>query len=148
KGALMRRRMMLSSIAFLSCALGVIPAQGAGFFTFTTIDFPGATPTMARGLNSPGQIVGEYSDVTRKGHGFLLAAGSFATLDVPSGASRTVAFGNNNLGEIAGFYIDAASTFHGFVLAKGAFTTIDVRWWCALRAVGLADSCTVWASLR
>ena len=38
---------------------------------FTTIDFPGATVTQARGINPGGDIVGWYIDSSGKTHGFL-----------------------------------------------------------------------------
>jgi hypothetical protein len=40
--------------------------------TFTTIDFPGATSTIACGINPRGDIVGDYVSAGR-GHGFLLS---------------------------------------------------------------------------
>jgi hypothetical protein len=40
--------------------------------TFTTFDVPGATLTLASGINTEGQIVGWFSDGTRD-HGFLAA---------------------------------------------------------------------------
>ena len=41
-----------------SLAAGVV----SGSFSFTTIDFPGATRTRALGLNDRGDIVGVYTD--------------------------------------------------------------------------------------
>jgi probable HAF family extracellular repeat protein len=42
----------------------------AADFSFTQIDVPGATITLARGINDAGQIVGSFSDSTGT-HGFL-----------------------------------------------------------------------------
>ena len=49
--------------------LVAIPS-GASAFTFTTIDVPGATATIAFGINNRGQIVGLYADVSGALHGF------------------------------------------------------------------------------
>ena len=77
--------------------------------TFTTIDVPGATGTVALGINNRGQIVGEIGS-----HGFLLDRGTFTTIDVP-GATFTGAFGINDRGQIVGDY-QAGGTVHGFLL--------------------------------
>jgi uncharacterized membrane protein len=39
--------------------------------TFTPIDVPDATETMAGGINARGQIVGSYSDASGTRHGFV-----------------------------------------------------------------------------
>lgn len=50
-----------------------------GTGTFTTIDFPGAGQTSAWGINSAGQIVGNYSIVPNgTPHGFLAQPGNKA----------------------------------------------------------------------
>jgi hypothetical protein len=92
--------------------------------SFTAIDFPGATATVAAGINAAGDIVGGWSDATGT-HGFLLQAGVFSPISFPL-ATSTTAFGINDTGEIAGFYSDAAGTGHGFIYAGGAFSTVDV----------------------
>jgi probable HAF family extracellular repeat protein len=61
-------------------------------YTFTTIDYPGAKGTLASGINTSGNIVGWYTDVTDKNHGFLYAGGTFTTINVP-GATATYALG-------------------------------------------------------
>ena len=38
---------------------------------FTTIDFPGAIATAAYGINTAGDIVGQYTDSSGKTHAFL-----------------------------------------------------------------------------
>jgi len=43
----------------------------AGPYTFTNLDFPGATSTQARGINNAGQIAGAFTDTSNKQHGFL-----------------------------------------------------------------------------
>ena len=50
---------------------------------FTRIDVPGATLTVAHGVNDRGQVVGVYLDAGGRGHGFLWEKGRFTTIDVP-----------------------------------------------------------------
>jgi probable HAF family extracellular repeat protein len=82
--------------------------------TFTTIDVPGATETVARGINETGQIVGWFIDaMDGHTHGFLKDGTTFTTIDVP-GATQTIASGINEAGQIVGWFIDARGE-HGFV---------------------------------
>jgi len=79
-------------------------------FTFTSVDVPGASGTLATGINNRGQIVGIYYDTAGNSHGFLLKQGSFSTVDVPgslvgvSGMLQTEANGINAAGDIVGDY--------------------------------------------
>ena len=91
----------------------------SGFFykggQFQTVSFPGASQTLAWGINDSGIIVGWYE----KGppfadHGFALVKGKYISLDYP-GASQTLAFGINASGQIVGSYTFDGQTFHGFV---------------------------------
>jgi uncharacterized membrane protein len=95
---------------------------------FTTIDFPGAVQTFIdagnAGLNSRGDIVGDYCDAAPcrfdngTGHGFLRSRdGEFATIDVP-GAVGTSAYGINARGDIVGPYMPDASHTVGFLLTE------------------------------
>jgi hypothetical protein len=97
---------------------------------FTTIDFPGAVLTNARGINPEGEIVGLYVAVDPDGvsrtHGFLLGKdGSFRKIDGP-GVSNGSANGINPRGEIVGEYRADASPRprFGFLLSGGQYTTI------------------------
>jgi probable HAF family extracellular repeat protein len=63
-------------------------------FSFTTIDFPGATFTFAGAINPKGDIVGEYNDTAGVGHAFLLSNSVFTSFDFP-GAIFTDASGIN-----------------------------------------------------
>ena len=84
-----------------------------GQYNFTTLDVPGAEDTYAIGIDTSGQIVGQYL-VAGRFHGFLLDVdGSYTTLDVP-GADATRAFGINDNGQIVGLY-SAGGRIHGFL---------------------------------
>jgi uncharacterized membrane protein len=94
--------------------------------TFTTIDMPGATATVAFAINDEGVIVGRYASAGRT-HGFVRStAGELTTIDFP-GAGFTVAGAVNNRGDIVGWYTLPASSAirHGFLLRDGEFTTFD-----------------------
>jgi probable HAF family extracellular repeat protein len=92
--------------------------------TWTPIDAPGATATYARGINTAGQVVGQFSDPAGGAHGFLADGATVTPFDVP-GSVATWAFGINDHGQIVGAYQDATGG-HGFVLTDRSFTTIDV----------------------
>lgn len=94
--------------------------------TFTTIDVPGATSTVAFGINNAGTIVGRYASGGRT-HGWVRTAdGEITTIDYP-GAGFTVAGAINNRGDIVGWYTLPASPAirHGFLLRDGEFTSFD-----------------------
>jgi len=90
----------------------------------TTIDFPGATFTVATGINPSGHIVGRYRSPDGMFHGYSLIDGSFTTIDYP-GAISIQGITINRRDDIAGYYVDAAGVFHGFLLSEGSFTTFD-----------------------
>jgi uncharacterized membrane protein len=121
----MYRHSLLAVVVTLSVLVGGREVVEAASFTFTTIDVPGSSFTVASGINPRGQIVGFYPDnIPPKRHGFLYDAGAFTTIDVP-GAIETLPFAINPRGQIVGVYNDSSGT-HGFLYDAGAFTTIDV----------------------
>jgi probable HAF family extracellular repeat protein len=79
-------------------------------FTFAAVDVPGATGTLATGINANGHVVGIYYDSAGNSHGFLLKRNQFFTVDVPgslvgvSGTLQTEVNGINNAGDIVGDY--------------------------------------------
>jgi uncharacterized membrane protein len=105
--------------------LSLVPnstSAGAPNWTFTSIDFPGASLTVAYDINEDGNIVGHYRNSTGF-HGYLLSEGQFTTIDFP-GALQTRAYGINSKGNIVGLYLDSIG-YHGFLLQGSAFTSID-----------------------
>ena len=94
----MRRPWKLYSLAlgfFLSATSNVL-GQGP---TFTTIDFPGATSTLAWAINTRGDIVGAYVSAYNSTHGFLLRGGQYSTIDFPD-ATSTQVFTINPRGDV------------------------------------------------
>lgn len=93
--------------------------------TFTTVDVPGAVITNVLGINTAGDVVGNYSaGSTAPSHGFLYSGGTFTLFDYP-GPYATIASGINDSGVIAGSgYADDASNIVGFLYDRTTFTTI------------------------
>jgi uncharacterized membrane protein len=138
-------RLSFSHAAFLTVAavtidlIGATPVQAITVETFVpiTINYPGATATQARGINTSREVVGTYvctstcvnpvsGEVSAAGtHGFLLQHGAFTRIDVP-GASVTIPRGIGDQGIIVGQYT-AAGVTHGFTYADSIWTyPIDV----------------------
>ena len=94
--------------------------------TFTSIDPPGSTLTLATDINARGQVVGRYLSAGRT-HGFLRDPdGAMTTIDYP-GSNFTVAGSINNSGTIPGWYSlpAAPGVRHGFLLRDGVYTSFD-----------------------
>jgi hypothetical protein len=84
-------------------------------FDFTTIDVPGASATLPRGIDPEGDIVGFYG-VGAAFRGFLLHQGIVTDIEVP-GASATRPRSINPQGDIVGFYV-AGGVTHGFRMGQ------------------------------
>jgi uncharacterized protein (TIGR03437 family) len=100
--------------------------QSYSVFTFD----PPAEMTLIRveALNTAGQVLGTYRDLSGGFHSLLRSANgsSYTTIQVP-GAAQTHATGLNNLGQVAGSYTDAAGRAHSFVRdAGGTISTFDI----------------------
>src|SRR5215469_182697 len=119
-------RLRVLALSFVLSATSNFLAQEDHSATFTTIDFPGATKTLALDINPRGDIVGSYDLANPAGpdHGYLLSGGEFTTIDFP-GAVATSANGINPRGDIVGRYDTADKVSHGFLLSGGEFTSID-----------------------
>jgi len=78
----------------------------------------------ATGINDNQSISGFFIDSAGVNHGFLLAKGTFFTLDFP-GATSTQAFGLNNEDDVVGAYVDAQGLTHGFIFDDGFFQSVD-----------------------
>ena len=96
----------------LTAALAVSAAAQTP--TFTTIDYPGSTATMAWGINTHGDIVGIYMLADKKWHGFLLSGGNYTPIDFP-GSDNTQLQGINPAGAISGIY--TTDTDHSFIMS-------------------------------
>ncbi len=86
---------------------------------------PGSPYTLAEGINNFGIIVGSYTDLAGRVHGYVrLSGGRFIyPPDVPD-LILTNTIGINDLGQISGTYRDADGIRYGFVLEYGQYTTL------------------------
>jgi probable HAF family extracellular repeat protein len=91
---------------------------------YQVLPVPSSTASVATGINEGGVIVGAYTDMAGKRHGFVDDGDTFTDVDVP-GAGTTQVIGVNAGGQIVGDYFDAADVEHGFVRTEGVVTTID-----------------------
>ena len=85
---------------------------------FIDLAVPGASSTMALGVNNLDEVVGVYvpSDNSQALDGFTWTPQhGFTTVDDPNGLGTTTINGVNDLGEVVGFYVDAAGNTDGFV---------------------------------
>jgi hypothetical protein len=82
---------------------------------FIDLAVPGASSTMALGVNSRDEVVGTYM-VGSSMHGFTWTPwGGFTTIDDPHGIGTTTINGVNDLGDLVGFYVDANGNTDGFL---------------------------------
>ena len=101
------------------------PATGStdGFLkyhgTFKDLAVPGASSTMALGVNDNDEVVGTYtvgSGSTAMMHGFTWTPGrGFTSFDDPQGMGTTTINGVNDAGDLVGFYVDAAGNTDGLL---------------------------------
>ena len=86
------RRALFVLLLVIGMVVGGIQAVRAASDGFTVIDVPGSVGTEARGINDPGQIVGDYQDANGL-HGFLLSDSTFTLIDAPAAeCSPTILF--------------------------------------------------------
>jgi hypothetical protein len=86
---------------------------------FITLSVPGASSTMALGVNNFDEVVGTYSvgsSTSAVMHGFTWTPQhGFTTVDDPHGIGTTVINGVNDKGQLVGFYADSAGNTDGLL---------------------------------
>ena len=92
---------------------------------YRILSVPNSAQSFLQGINTAGQMVGAYFDLSGNVHGFLTDGTTFTTLDYP-GSIATEPTGINDSGQIVGDYADASSNPHGFLYSSGVFTSIDI----------------------
>lgn len=93
-------------------------------FAYSPIDVPGAVATVARGINTSGEIVGFYQKTACSNYdmnvpncptlGFKYVNNTYTTVMVPN-STATAVNGLNDLGDMVGFYTKADGSRHGFI---------------------------------
>lgn len=122
------RAWWLSSLAALSTLSCREPAEGE--YRYTRLDAPGATSTIASGINASGHIVGWYRDsTTDRVRGFIYRDGTYTPVDYPD-AALTQVNGIGPDGNVVGSYRKAGEpdvNFHGFLFTTtGQFSDVSV----------------------
>jgi len=86
---------------------------------FIDLAVPGASSTMALGVNGSDEVVGTYtvgSGSSAVMHGFTWTPQhGFSTVDDPHGAGTTTINGVNDRGQLVGFYVDSNGNTDGFL---------------------------------
>ena len=114
------------------------------FDGFNLFDFPGATASLALGIDFQGfKIAGGYGNINGSSfeHGYLYEDG-FSTLDFP-GAATTVAFGINDHDNdltVGTYTVSDNNANNGFGLTSGNFSTRNVPGALQTNPVNLNDS--------
>jgi uncharacterized membrane protein len=141
-------------ILLLCASLLLLNALAVAGPTYRQVDVPGATSTIIFGINSAGQMVGQYMTETRTS-GFLYSNGSFTSINYP-GSAVTSATGLNDRGDIIGSYYTNA--FHSFLYRNGHFTLIAYPGATSTQANGInnlgdivggyVDQASLWHAFR
>ena len=108
----------------LLCSIDSVNAYVSGFLkigdTYTSLDYPGATSTVASNISESGLVVGYYMDGDGKEHGFVKDGETWTSLDYP-GATFTRAYDINDVGQVL---VDAA----GHALLKDGETYTPITY--------------------
>ena len=116
---------------------------------FAHLDYPGALDTFPYGINSRGDIVGNWdADQSTVGHGFVFSNGQIFSIDVPDAVpDGTAANGINDRGQVVGSFIGEDGNSYGFLAEGSTFTTLDcaedanTRVWGINSAGQIAGTC-------
>src|SRR5215470_16631054 len=105
---------------FLICssfavALAGFASSGRAQFTFTAINYPGATATYADGIGPGGEVVGEYTVGSTTRPFIRTAAGAYSTFTVPGAGAYSTANGMNTSGQVVGLYSPNGSVLRGYL---------------------------------
>jgi probable HAF family extracellular repeat protein len=103
-----------------------VPRSPITRFSYTQIDYPGATSTWVSGINNAGAVAGSYQlEVGGASHGWVWSGGIFSTVDC-AGASSTEVTGINNVGSVVGITVNASGVATGFVRELAGPTCVPV----------------------
>ena len=98
--------------------------------TFIDLSVPGASSTMALGVNDHDEVVGTYtvgSGSSAATHGFSWTLGNgFQSIDDPHGMGTTTINGVNDAGDLVGFYVDSAGNTDGMLAAPKATVRVPL----------------------
>lgn len=127
-GSMPRHGALLACTAVvLACVAFPQAVAAQGPYTFTSIQYPGATSTDATGINNAGHIVGTYRDTNNAWHGFKFDGSTYTPIEYP-GANHTYAFGIGPSGQVVGSYApnDYLGPWYGFTYTNGVYESFEV----------------------
>jgi len=119
----MKSGLLLTVATAVALVAGGSPAKAIFIGDFNDVVDPGtngSTYTVASGVNSSGEIVGTYNNLSNQA--FTLSPGGTYTDVVVSSASTSTANGVNDSGGITGTYTDGSGGNHGY-LQRGPTNT-------------------------
>jgi Cu/Zn superoxide dismutase len=97
---------------------------------FIDLAVPGASSTMALGVNDNDEVVGTYTagaGGSAATHGFSWTlSGGFQSIDDPHGIGTTTVNGVNDAGDLVGFYVDGAGNTDGMLAAPKATVQVPL----------------------
>ena len=102
--------------------------------SFQIVQFPiGALSTVPLSINDADQIVGYYIDLSGKRHGFMLANGSYTTIDpMIAGANQSWLTGIDDSGRMTGLFLSAESEQPTALVGTGGqFAALALPSWAA-----------------
>jgi uncharacterized membrane protein len=112
-------------VAILAVGLLAGPVIAQADYTYTTIDYPGATDTQLFGVNGQGNIVGT-AFVGAVSISFVYNSRTAVFTVLPNFEDlNTAALGINDSGVVVGSVTNQAGYESGSILDKGAFTIFD-----------------------
>ena len=89
-----------------------------------SIAVPGATYTLANGVNNAGVVCGTFF-MDAAEHGFFFDGSTYTPFDMP-GAVHTIVTGENDAGDFVGFAINEDSSVTPFVSVGGVVTSFTI----------------------
>lgn len=108
-------------------------AQG----TYTVLDFPGSLATLAAGINTTGNVVGQYFDANTNRHGFFWNGRTYKSIDYP-GAQGTAAQALNDKDQIVGWAYDSDGAYFGWLYDSRSATFAQINYPGSFNSVPVA----------
>lgn len=114
-----------SALVCLGACIGSA-AQGRSLEILVTFDYPGASSTIAFGIDQKGDVTGGFTDSTSSYAYIRYKNGTFSPpLTDPNDSQGQTAGTDFNGSELVGNYYDPTNGFHSFLYTEGMFTSLD-----------------------
>ncbi len=110
--------------------------------TYKTLNVPGATATVATGINNKGYIVLYWQDSMDNSESSIWNGKTYKTIDVP-GASNTLAMDLDNANDVVFQWFDQLYHPHGALLHNGTYYKFNHPGGMGTYGLGINDESTV-----